>query len=109
MGVRLLTRTTRSVAPTEAGERLLATVAPPLEEIRDQLAALHGVRDKPAGSFRITADEHAAKTVLWPALARFLPSYPDTKVELVVDYGLVDIVAERYDAGVRRASSSTRT
>jgi DNA-binding transcriptional LysR family regulator len=89
------------VSPTEAGERLLRTVGPQFEEIEAGLAALNELREKPAGTIRITAGEHAANVVLWPALARFLPDYPDIKVELIVDYGLTDIVAERYDAGVR--------
>ncbi len=101
LGLRLLTRTTRSVAPTEAGERLLRAVGPRLDEIDAELATLSELRDKPAGSIRITADEHAADAILWPALARLLPAYPDIKVEVVIDYGLTDIVAERYDAGVR--------
>lgn len=101
LGVRLLTRTTRSVAPTEAGERLLRTVGPALDGIGAELDALSELREKPAGNIRITTTEHAASTLLWPALARLLPDYPDVKVELTVDYGLTDIVAERYDAGVR--------
>ncbi|MEK1889717.1 MAG: LysR family transcriptional regulator [Phyllobacterium sp.] len=101
LGVRLLTRTTRSVAPTEAGQRLLATVGPRLEEIDSELAALGEFRDKPAGTIRITAAEHSASTVLWPALETFLPQYPDINVEISIDYGLTDIVAGRYDAGVR--------
>src|SRR5271167_618428 len=101
LGVRLLTRTTRSVAPTEAGERLLRTVGPRFEEIEAELAALGELRGKPAGTIRITAGEHAADTVLWPALAKLLPDYPDIRIEIIVDYGLTDIVAERYDAGVR--------
>ncbi len=101
LGLRLLTRTTRSVAPTEAGERLLNTVGPHLDGIQAELAALSELRDKPAGTIRLTADEHAAQAILWPALAKFLPGYPEIKVEIVVDYGLTDIVAERYDAGVR--------
>jgi DNA-binding transcriptional LysR family regulator len=101
LGVRLLTRTTRSVAPTQAGERLLHTIGPRFAEIDAELAALSDLRDKPAGTIRITIGEHAAETILWPALAAFLPRYPDIKVELIVDYGLTDIVAERYDAGVR--------
>jgi len=101
LGVRLLTRTTRSVAPTEAGERLVRTVGPRLEEIDAELAALTELREKPAGTIRITAGEHSAEAILWPALAKLLPRYPDIKVELVIDYGLTDIVAERYDAGVR--------
>ena len=101
LGVRLLTRTTRSVSPTEAGERLLATVGPRFEEIEAELAALSELREKPAGTIRITTAEHAANTVLWPKLAKFLPDYPDIKVEINIDYGMIDIVAERYDAGVR--------
>jgi DNA-binding transcriptional LysR family regulator len=101
LGVRLLTRTTRSVAPTEAGERLLRTVGPRFEEIDAELAALSELRERPAGTIRITASEYAAEAILWPALAKLLPGYPDIKVEIVVDYGLTDIVAERYDAGVR--------
>ena len=101
LGLRLLTRTTRSVAPTEAGERLLRTVGPHLQEIQAELAALAELRKTPAGTVRITADEHAARTVLWPVVERVLPHYPEVKVEIVVDYGLSDIVADRYDAGVR--------
>jgi DNA-binding transcriptional LysR family regulator len=101
LGLRLLTRTTRSVAPTEAGERLLRNIGPRFEEIDAELAALTALRETPAGSVRITAGDHAAQTILWPALERLLSRYPDIKVELVIDYGLTDIVAERYDAGVR--------
>src|SRR5450631_4453056 len=97
LGIRLLTRTTRSVAPTEAGERLLRTVAPRLAEIDAELAGLSDLREKPAGTIRITAGEHAAETVLWPSLARLLPDYPDIKVEIVIDNGLTDIVTERFD------------
>lgn len=101
LGVRLLTRTTRSVAPTEAGDRLLLTVAPRFEEIEQALAALGEMRERPAGTIRITAGEHAARSVLQPGLAKLLPDYPDIRVEIVVDYGLVDIVSEGFDAGVR--------
>jgi DNA-binding transcriptional LysR family regulator len=101
LGIRLLARTTRSVAPTEAGAHLLRTVAPCLEQIDTELAALSGLKDKPSGTIRLTSTENAAEAVLWPALKKFLPNYPDIKVEIVVDYGLTDIVAERYDAGVR--------
>lgn len=101
LGLRLLTRTTRSVAPTQAGERLYQSVGPRFAEIEAEVASLSELRDKPAGTVRITAGEHAANTVLWPAFAKVLPSYPDIKVEITVDYGLTDIVAERYDAGVR--------
>jgi DNA-binding transcriptional LysR family regulator len=99
--LRLLTRTTRSVSPTEAGERLLRTVGPHLDQIDAELTALNEFRDKPAGTIRITAGEHAAETILWPAIAKLLPNYPDVSVEVTIDYGLTDIVAERYDAGVR--------
>jgi DNA-binding transcriptional LysR family regulator len=99
--LRLLTRTTRSVSPTEAGERLLASVGARFDEIEAELDALSALRDKPAGTIRITAGEHAAYSLLTPALEKFLPSYPDINVEVHVDYGFVDIVAQRYDAGVR--------
>jgi DNA-binding transcriptional LysR family regulator len=108
LGIRLLTRTTRSVSPTEAGERLLRTVAPRLDEIEAEMAALSELRDKPAGTVRITAAEHAANSVLWPKLSRFLPGYPDVKVEINVDYGLTDIVADRYDLGVRLGEQVAR-
>jgi DNA-binding transcriptional LysR family regulator len=101
LGLRLLTRTTRSVSPTETGERLLQAIGPRFEEIETELVALGQLREKPAGTIRITAGEHAANTVLCAALGRLLPDYPDINVEIMVDYGLIDIVAERYDAGVR--------
>jgi len=101
LGVRLLTRTTRSVSPTDAGERLLQTLGPRFEEIEAELAAVRELRDKPAGTFRVTATENAADTILVPKLAPLLRQYPDIKVEIMIDYGLTDIVAERYDAGVR--------
>lgn len=101
LGLQLLNRTTRSVSPTETGERLLASIAPRFDEIDSELAALSELRKKPAGNFRITTSEYAASTVLWPALAKFLPHYPDIHVELVLDSSLTNIVAERYDAGVR--------
>lgn len=101
LGIRLLARTTRSVAPTEAGERLLRTLAPMLRDIDRSIADLGEFRDRPAGTIRITTVEHAAKTVLLPRLAALLPDYPDITVEIVIDYGLVDIVARRFDAGVR--------
>lgn len=101
LGLRLLTRTTRSVAPTEAGERLLHSAGPRLDEIDAEMAALSELRDKPSGTIRITAHDHAVRAVLWPALARLLPDYPDIKVEVVIDYGLTDIVTERFDAGIR--------
>src|SRR6266545_3189807 len=101
LGLRLLTRTTRSVSPTEAGERLLLTVGHRFEEIEAELEALSEFREKPAGTIRITAIDYVADTILWPKLAKFLREYPDIKVEITVDYGLTDIVAQRYDAGVR--------
>jgi DNA-binding transcriptional LysR family regulator len=99
--LRLLTRTTRSVSPTEAGERLLRTVGPRLQEIDAELEALSELREKPAGTIRITAMEFAADTILLPKLAKLLREYPDIKVEIIIDYGLTDIVTQRYDAGVR--------
>ncbi|UDL91022.1 LysR family transcriptional regulator [Mesorhizobium sp. PAMC28654] len=108
LGLRLLTRTTRSVSPTEAGERLLRTVGPRLDEIETELTALSALREKPAGTIRITAGEHAADAILWPAIAGLLPDYPDIRIEIIVDYGLTDIVAERYDAGVRLGEQVAR-
>jgi DNA-binding transcriptional LysR family regulator len=101
LGVRLLTRTTRRVSATEAGERLLRAVGPRFAEIDDELEAVTSLREKPAGTIRLTATENAATSVLWPKLERLLPHYPDIKVEIVIDYGLTDIVAQRFDAGVR--------
>ena len=101
LDLRLLFRTTRSVAPTEAGERLLRAVGPAFDQIDAGLATLGELRGKPAGTVRITAGDHAVNSVLWPKLARFLPAFPDIQVEVTVDYGLTDIVAGRYDAGVR--------
>jgi DNA-binding transcriptional LysR family regulator len=101
LGLRLLTRTTRSVSLTEAGDRLLQSIGPRFDEIESEISALSELRDKPAGTVRITTVEHAAETILWPTMARLLPKYPDINVEIISDYGLTDIVAERYDAGVR--------
>ncbi|NDZ18726.1 LysR family transcriptional regulator [Variovorax sp. WS11] len=101
LGVRLLTRTTRSISPTEAGERLFNSVAPRFEDIDAELAAVKELRDKPVGTIRITSAEHAANSVLWPKLSKVLHAYPDINVEVTVDYTLSDIVAQRYDAGVR--------
>jgi DNA-binding transcriptional LysR family regulator len=101
LGVRLLTRTTRNVAPTGAGERLLGTLRPALDSIGTELASLGELRDKPAGKIRITTTEHAASTVVWPALERLLADYPDIHVELDVNSSFTDIVTERFDAGVR--------
>jgi DNA-binding transcriptional LysR family regulator len=101
LGVRLLTRTTRSVAPTEAGERLLQTIGPRFEEIDAEVSAVRELREKPAGTIRITATEYAADAILLPKLAPLLPKYPEIKIEITVDYGLSNIVADGYDAGVR--------
>jgi DNA-binding transcriptional LysR family regulator len=101
LGVRLLTRTTRSVAPTEAGERLLGTLKPAMDSIGTQLESLSQLRDRPAGTIRITASEHAATTTLWPRLKKLLPKYPDVHVELSIDSSFTDIVTGRFDAGVR--------
>jgi DNA-binding transcriptional LysR family regulator len=101
LGVRLLTRTTRSVSPTEAGERLLHTVGSRFEEIEAELLAVSELRERPAGTIRINAIDYVADTILWPKLAKLLREYPDIKVEITIDYGLTDIVAQRYDAGVR--------
>lgn len=101
LGVRLLNRTTRSVAPTEAGERLLRSIEPHFTGIEGSLTALTALRDRPAGIVRITATEHAAKTVLWPRLSKVMRAYPDVMIELVTDEGLTNIVSERFDAGVR--------
>jgi DNA-binding transcriptional LysR family regulator len=101
LGLRLLTRTTRSVSPTEAGERLLKNLAPHFEEIQAELDAVGELRDSPAGLIRITATDYAASTILWPRLSKVLVRYPDIKVEVSVDYGLRDIVADQFDIGVR--------
>ena len=101
LGVRLLTRTTRSVAPTEAGERLLQNLAPRFDEIEAELSALAELRDKPAGTVRINATDYVIRTLLWPTLSPILRDYRDLKVEFVTDYGLSDIVAQRFDIGVR--------
>lgn len=101
LGLRLLTRTTRSVATTEAGERLLRALGPRFDEIEAELNALSELRDKPSGTIRVTTSGHAAEAILMPALAKFLLDYPDVHVEAVIDFGLTDIVAQRYDAGIR--------
>jgi DNA-binding transcriptional LysR family regulator len=108
LGLRLLTRSTRSVAPTEAGERLIETLRPALDDIGAGLAALSALRDRPAGTIRINTSEHAAETVLWPKLAGFLKAYPDIQVELTIEHGFTDIVAGRYDAGVRLGEQVAR-
>src|SRR2546426_9385279 len=101
LGLRLLTRTTRSVSPTAAGERLINAVGHRIDEIEAELDALRELREKRAGTIRITAHAHALDSVLLPALSKFLPQYPDINVEVAIDYGLTDIVAQRFDAGVR--------
>lgn len=101
LGVRLLARTTRSVVATQAGERLLATLRPALDDIDAEIAALSELRDKPAGTIRITSTGQAARDILWPVLAKLLPEHPDVHVELSIDSSLTDIVTERFDAGIR--------
>lgn len=101
LGVRLLTRTTRSVSPTEAGERLLRTVGPRFEEVEAELESLSDFREKPAGMVRITAGDHAVHTILWPQLTKVMRRYPDIKVEINIEQGLVDVAAQGFDAGVR--------
>ncbi|MHA6912975.1 LysR substrate-binding domain-containing protein [Ralstonia pseudosolanacearum] len=101
LGIRLLTRTTRSVSPTEAGEHLFQKISGPMEEIDTEVQMLSEFRDKPSGTIRITATDYAIRSILWPKVTKFLTQYPDIKVELICDYGLVDIAAQRYDAGVR--------
>ena len=101
LGVRLLNRTTRSVTPTQAGERLLLTIGPKFDEMDVELGALSELREKPAGTIRITATEYAAQAILMPAMAKIAPLYPDIKVEVMIDVGLTNIVAAQYDAGIR--------
>jgi DNA-binding transcriptional LysR family regulator len=108
LGVQLLSRTTRSVAVTDAGERLAQTLRPAFADIDAELVALSALRQKPAGVVRINTSEHAARSILWPALERLLPNHPDLKVELYVESGLVDIVAQRFDAGVRLGEQVAR-
>ncbi|AHG64126.1 LysR family transcriptional regulator [Advenella mimigardefordensis] len=105
VGIRLLTRTTRNVSPTEAGEHLFQNIVNQMTEIDTQVQALSEFRDKPIGTVRITATDYAIKTILWPKLMTFLAQYPDIKIELICDYGLNDIAADRYDAGVRFGES----
>lgn len=101
LGLRLLTRTTRRVVPTEAGERLLHSIGPRIEEIQRELMVLSELREKPSGVVRLTATEYAAESILWPAVSKLVEEYPDIKVEIITDYGLTDIVRDRFDAGVR--------
>jgi DNA-binding transcriptional LysR family regulator len=108
VGVRLLARTTRSVSPTEAGERLLETVGPQFDQVREALEHLSRGRDKPAGTIRITAIDHAAETVLWPAVGKFLHEYPDVHVDIHVENALTDLVTDRFDAGVRMGERVAR-
>ena len=108
LNVRLLMRTTRRVAPTAAGERLLTTLVPALDTISSEIAALSELSEKPSGTVRITTSEHAAQTILWPALRKLLSTYPDLHLELAVDASLTDIVAERFDAGVRLEETIAR-
>lgn len=105
LGIRLLSRTTRSVSATEAGQRLLATILPRFDEIRAELAQLSSYRDRPAGTIRLTASEYAAERLLWPKLAPVLRRYPDISLEISVDQGFRDIAAEGFDAGVRLGES----
>jgi DNA-binding transcriptional LysR family regulator len=105
VGVRLLTRTTRSVSTTEAGERLLSTIGPHFDEVHREVEGLSEFRDRPAGTIRITCPDHAAHKLLWPVLEEFLAAYPDIHVELSVDDGLTDIAEERFDAGIRLGES----
>lgn len=101
LGLRLLTRTTRSVVPTEAGEHLLSVLGPMLNDLNSALTSLGDLRDRPSGTIRITTVEHAAKTILLPAMRTLLKSHPDINMQLLIDYGLTDVVSERFDAGVR--------
>ncbi|OPH84378.1 LysR family transcriptional regulator [Nitrobacter vulgaris] len=101
LGLRLLSRTTRSVAPTDAGERLIATLGPMLHDLDAAIASLGELRDRPSGTIRLTTVEHAAKTIIVPAMKRLLADNPDIRVEMTIDYGLADVVADRFDAGVR--------
>lgn len=105
LGLRLLTRTTRNVAPTEAGERLIETLRPAFDDIESKLAVLTELREKPSGTIRITTSEHAANTILWPVVKRLLSEYPDLNIELSIDQSLTDIVERRFDAGVRLGES----
>ncbi|TFZ51168.1 LysR family transcriptional regulator [Serratia proteamaculans] len=101
LGLRLLTRTTRSVVPTEAGEHLLSTLGPMLHDMDSAMTSLGDLRDRPSGRVRITTVEHAAKTILLPAMRTLLSTHPEINVEIIIDYGLTDVVSERFDAGVR--------
>lgn len=108
LDVRLLTRTTRNVAPTEAGERLYQRLSPHLQEIALEIAALRDTRERPAGNIRLTAGEHAMNTIIWPRIKPFMQQYPDINIEVTVDNGLTDIVDERFDAGIRLGEQVAR-
>jgi DNA-binding transcriptional LysR family regulator len=108
LDLKLLNRTTRSVSATEAGERLYQTVGPRFADIEEELAALGEMRGKPAGTVRITATKHAARTHVWPRLQPWLPKYPDIKLEISSDNRFTDIVAERFDIGVRLGADVAR-
>ena len=108
LGVRLLTRTTRNVAPTEAGEKLLHAVAPLFEQIASEVSALGQLRDKPAGRIRLTCSDDAAESAIRPMLASFLAKFPDIQIEISIDYGFTNIVTERFDAGIRLGESISR-
>src|SRR3954471_13304705 len=108
LGLRLLTRTTRSVAPTEVGQKLIQSMAPRIGEIETELEDLMALRDKPSGTVRLTVSDHAYHTIVWPKLRPILPDYPDLRLEVSVDNGLRNIVEERFDAGVRLGESVDR-
>lgn len=108
LGIRLLTRTTRSVSPTEAGARLLSVISPRVDEIEAELDAITEFRDKPAGTIRVNAIDHAIHTILWPKLPDFLRKFPDIKIETVIDYGFTDIVATQFDVGIRSGETVAR-
>lgn len=108
LDVRLLTRTTRNVAPTEAGEKLYQRLSPHLQEIAQEIAALRDSRERPAGNIRLTAGEHAMNTIIWPRIKPFMQQYPDINIEVTVDNGLTDIVDERFDAGIRLGEQVAR-
>lgn len=108
IGIRLLTRTTRSVSPTEAGEKLIALLAPAMDQIDQGIAQVRHLRDKPSGHIRITASEHAARILLWPAITKLLPEYPDINIEVSINNRFVDIVEERFDAGIRLGEAIAR-
>lgn len=101
MGIKLLTRNTRNVAPTEAGEQLVATLRPAFDDIDARLAALSVLRERPAGTVRITSSRHAAETILWPAVSALIRKYPEVTVEISIDSHLTDIIGDRFDAGIR--------